>query len=501
MILPLFEVNYLDSIIETRNTTENENNIGIRRALKKRRHQFRLIPVQDSLFLLERLNTKRLARRIRYASKQVASFEILPVHELYPQNMSTEEIAWHEWVENRTNYGNHGHHVWPPELQLLRYRSPPDNSMHDFKRTILGQYIIYSTPPKILPKATVLSSYPRSGNTLLRTLLERITGIVTGSDTRPDRTLSKSLSLDHDLVGEGVTNQSLTPIIKTHFPERRGYMTYNAERIILLVRNPFDAIDSYWNMCTTNTHTESVTDEIYTKYAEKFRNLANYEFGTWLRFHTHWLTTTSTQFSPPEHLGQPVLIVRFEDLIQHMEETMQDILKFITGVSYTDELHDFWKYRIRIGLGLPNQSTDKKALDTANLGSYKPRTLGRQNTSCIGKSLKKKRYGEEDLEYMHELAKQEVIHHRVEGDTNLLKLFGYHIFEQGFPVNTESNMEPKRFHDYCTYERNLDQNFQSPRVNSGAELRPAMNPYGRLMTNWRKSQTDDDNNPFPTTLR
>jgi len=38
----------------------------------------------------------------------------------------------------------------------------------------------------------LLASYPRSGNTLLRTLIERTTSIVTGSDTRPDRTLSRS---------------------------------------------------------------------------------------------------------------------------------------------------------------------------------------------------------------------------------------------------------------------------------------------------------------------
>jgi hypothetical protein len=31
----------------------------------------------------------------------------------------------------------------------------------------------------------VLASYPRSGNSLLRKVLEHITGVITGSDTRP----------------------------------------------------------------------------------------------------------------------------------------------------------------------------------------------------------------------------------------------------------------------------------------------------------------------------
>jgi hypothetical protein len=34
----------------------------------------------------------------------------------------------------------------------------------------------------------------RCGNTLLRRLMEQVTGIITGSDTRPDRTLSRSLA-------------------------------------------------------------------------------------------------------------------------------------------------------------------------------------------------------------------------------------------------------------------------------------------------------------------
>ena len=39
----------------------------------------------------------------------------------------------------------------------------------------------------------LLSSYPRSGNSYLRGLLEGSTGIITGSDSRPNRNLSASL--------------------------------------------------------------------------------------------------------------------------------------------------------------------------------------------------------------------------------------------------------------------------------------------------------------------
>lgn len=39
----------------------------------------------------------------------------------------------------------------------------------------------------------LLVSYPRSGNSFLRRLLESSLGVVTGSDSRPNRTLAESL--------------------------------------------------------------------------------------------------------------------------------------------------------------------------------------------------------------------------------------------------------------------------------------------------------------------
>ena len=38
-----------------------------------------------------------------------------------------------------------------------------------------------------------LASYPRSGNSLLRKLVEQATGVITGADTLPERTLSQAL--------------------------------------------------------------------------------------------------------------------------------------------------------------------------------------------------------------------------------------------------------------------------------------------------------------------
>ncbi|RYG70251.1 hypothetical protein EON64_00665 [archaeon] len=105
-----------------------------------------------------------------------------------------------------------------------------------------------------------LVSYPRSGNSFMRKVLERESGIVTGSDSRPNRTLSASL-LKFGYAGEGITDQSVW-VVKSHYPERLGYLKFPVARVILLVRNPFDAIQSYFHMGMTNTHDRNLSKEV-----------------------------------------------------------------------------------------------------------------------------------------------------------------------------------------------------------------------------------------------
>ena len=111
-----------------------------------------------------------------------------------------------------------------------------------------------------------LASYPRSGNTMVRKLLEEITGIFTGSDTRGGRAMADMLK-GYGLVGESnCTRQAW--IIKTHFPERLGWMRFPVRRAILLVRHPINAIDSYFNMQLAACHTMSLDESQYVRFAE-----------------------------------------------------------------------------------------------------------------------------------------------------------------------------------------------------------------------------------------
>lgn len=68
-------------------------------------------------------------------------------------------------------------------VEKFRIKQCPNYSFYLQKTDKIPSYL---SPPKYLSKnfleKVVLTSYPRSGNTLLRKYLEDITGVITGSD-------------------------------------------------------------------------------------------------------------------------------------------------------------------------------------------------------------------------------------------------------------------------------------------------------------------------------
>jgi hypothetical protein len=424
-ILPLFQVdpNNNDSTLLLRV-------LAVPSSSKKRRHKFVVSPVQDATVLLARLNTRQLGRRKR-----------LPLHDAATiLGLSTVGIANQEWQQQTL------HFQYPPELELLRFLSSPHDNKNEFSST-LG--------------TTFLASYPRSGNSLARTLLERTTGIVTGSDTRPDRTLSRELAETYNLVGEGVVRS--VAFVKTHWPERVGNARVAGQRVILLVRNPYDAVDSYWNMNATKSHTRTVTDAVYAQYRDKFECLARNEIQIWLSFHQYWLSNATI----------PVLVVRFEDLIQDPAGELRRILAFSLQ---TPSLSEYWEARIRHVTGAP--------IDTC--GSYPPRAAS--GTASLGKSLRLGRYSDELLAYFHETSRN-----FAGGD--LLQLFGYEL-SNGDCLQNKSMNDDLLLRAFGTQSSSGS----TLTLNEGLLVRSPNCPFGRDMMLWRHSVTNNDQNPLPTVI-
>ena len=162
-----------------------------------------------------------------------------------------------------------------------------------------------------------LASYPRSGNSLVRRLLESVTGIVTGSDTKPGRGMAELLR-DSGLIGEGETKKEKVWVVKTHFPERVGWQRFKVQRAILLVRHPINAIKSYFHMQLTATHHLSLDPSEFKHLSKEWNNHIEMETMIWKEFHKYWLTTDI-----------PVIIVRYEDLLVNRESEMKRLYRFL----------------------------------------------------------------------------------------------------------------------------------------------------------------------------
>jgi len=166
-----------------------------------------------------------------------------------------------------------------------------------------------------------LVSYPRSGNSLLRSLLEASTGVLTGSDALPEARLSRQLQ-QAGLRGEGVCDHRVW-LVKSHWPERRGASAFAAHAAILVVRSPFDCIDSYFNMVLTASHNASVPDGDYERLRPGWAAHVRREAAVWSAFHQHWLRAKV-----------PLLAVRYEDLTAspaHREATLRILAEFLVA--------------------------------------------------------------------------------------------------------------------------------------------------------------------------
>ena len=484
--------------LECNNGDNNETSTTVDQQKRRRRkfYQFKVSPVQDPNILLDRLNTRRLYKR----SRQFRSTSTTAMTTINTNHRTISEIANLEWQQQQQQQQAKASALlvrwpYPPKLELLRFKSTVNftttNNDSPFQNLhpLPSVHIHHRHQDKI----TLLVSYPRSGNTLLRTLLERTTGYVTGSDTRPDRSLSKELAEQHNLVGEGITASNRVLYVKTHYPERLGHQIFQGHSAILVVRNPYDAIDSYWNMNATKSHTKSLTAEMYQQYSEMWNGLVQNEIHIWNKFLEYWLN---------EECSIPVLVVRFEDLIRNPSIQLQRILEFTIQQQNSDnypmgqqesstavQLSEYWMSRIQ---HCCNTSTTTTSNTTETLGSYQPRSAT-SGASSIGKSLRTGHYAGEMIEYIHQVCAMNY-------STNYLRRFGYDIPTQNFPNNF---MIPHDDDDVSAFKKvNVTKHSGAYlRVNDGIPIRPVDCPYGRRLQQWRHSVTDNDRKPLPTVAK
>uniref|UniRef100_A0A8D8YQ98 WSCD family member AAEL009094 n=1 Tax=Cacopsylla melanoneura TaxID=428564 RepID=A0A8D8YQ98_9HEMI len=155
-----------------------------------------------------------------------------------------------------------------------------------------------------------LVSFPGSGNTWLRYLLQQATGIHTGS-VYMDYGLFKN-----GFPGEMITNASVS-VVKTH--EWGPFTRSKFDKAVLLIRSPGDSIVAEFNR-RSGGHIGFASVDRYTRANGKYWRQFFYDkLRAWREMTLDWLHN----FSGPLH------IITYEDLVSNLPHTLISILHFI----------------------------------------------------------------------------------------------------------------------------------------------------------------------------
>ncbi|CAB4055931.1 unnamed protein product [Lepeophtheirus salmonis] len=165
-------------------------------------------------------------------------------------------------------------------------------------------------PGCIAPKALV--SYPGSGNTWLRYLLDTSVGIFTGSRYK-----------DLEIQSSGMWgeirpwNDGSTLVQKTHDASHGHVLTdFKGGRGLLLIRNPYDAILSNRNYLIGGHVGSNYSNEAFN--TTEWRGFISSQMAKWLNIATNW-----TIYSDPKNLT----VVHLEDIKDNLKGSLEDILQ------------------------------------------------------------------------------------------------------------------------------------------------------------------------------
>lgn len=165
----------------------------------------------------------------------------------------------------------------------------------------------YLEPPRY---PTALVSFPGSGNTWLRYLLQQVTGTYTGSVYK-DYGLLKN-----GFPAESVTNGSVL-VVKTHEWGSKARVPFL--KAVLLVRSPGAAIQAEFNR-QSGGHVGFATPERYRRNKGKYwQNFFTDKLSAWKQTNLDWLHN----FTGPTH------VIFYDKLVQNVEETLTKLLEFL----------------------------------------------------------------------------------------------------------------------------------------------------------------------------
>lgn len=189
-------------------------------------------------------------------------------------------------------------------------------------------------PASFPPQRILLASFPGSGNTWARHLLERGLGILTGSVYNDEL-------IFEDFPGERCSNATRVSLMKTHEPwcsqfnrlaatrQSRSYaIEYDAT--VLLLRNPKSALLSMFNFVYSNyNHTGHVPSSMLSGL--RFEYFIQLLAPCWSYHSDYYLASEDGGGGGVwrDKLNKPVLLVYYEDLKRDAEREMLRVFAFL----------------------------------------------------------------------------------------------------------------------------------------------------------------------------
>ncbi|XP_072178145.1 sialate:O-sulfotransferase 2-like [Diadema setosum] len=156
-----------------------------------------------------------------------------------------------------------------------------------------------------------LASFPGSGNTWLRYLIERATGVYTGSVF-----CDKSL-LNGGFLGECErADCGCTSVVKMHW-FLSGYEYLEWKGGILLLRNPYNALVAEWNRRKGKGHIGHAAEETFRTPEWN---------GYVLKEHLWWIKITTDALA---RFGPRVMVVHYEHLVTDLATQLGRVVSFL----------------------------------------------------------------------------------------------------------------------------------------------------------------------------
>ncbi|XP_065902941.1 WSCD family member GA21586-like isoform X2 [Dysidea avara] len=168
-----------------------------------------------------------------------------------------------------------------------------------------------------------LLSFPGSGNSWVRQLIETTTGIYTGTYKDCD----ESYIISGGMIGEGIDTDNVIAV-KIHAINGAPHWLY-PHNIIYIIRNPFDAILAEWNRISSSrkvhfTAHVSTTADFGTKWIQAVLKYSK----RWGDHVTRYLGSTKT----------PLIVVKYENLLSDLHTELKRMMEFMKFPYTEDDL-------------------------------------------------------------------------------------------------------------------------------------------------------------------